>query len=111
MNGHLLIKLSSCTHDFNLSSFNCRNVKSSVNEIKELCNCNDIVFLQETWLTNDDLPFLNAIDENFYAKGVSAVSTDDKVLKGRTQDHIMRQTYTLSVTFQYIAKCVCIIWE
>ena len=29
----------------------------------------------------------------------------------RTQDHIMRQTYTLSLTFQYTATFVCIIWE
>jgi len=66
-----------------LSSFNCRNVKSSVNEIRELCNSSDIVLLQETWLSTHDLPFLNAIDERFYSKGVSAMSTDDRVLKGR----------------------------
>ena len=34
-----------------VSSFNCRNIKSSIDNVRQLCNANDIIFLQETWLT------------------------------------------------------------
>jgi exonuclease III len=66
-----------------LSSFNCKNVRTSVDEIRELCNTCDVILLQETWLTSQDLPYLNTLDERCYSMGVSAMSTEDSVLRGR----------------------------
>ena len=56
--------------ELKIASFNCKNVKSSVPEINLLCQSHDIVLLQETWLSNDDLCFLKNINEGFYADGV-----------------------------------------
>jgi len=38
------------TTPLRLSSFNCRSVKSSVDEVKQLCDISSIVMLQEHWL-------------------------------------------------------------
>ena len=66
-----------------IASFNCKNVKTSVNEIKLLCESHDIVFLQETWLAADDLISLKNIDNSFYADGISAMPVDKSILVGR----------------------------
>jgi hypothetical protein len=54
-----------------------------LNEIKVLCNDDDIVFLQETWLISHELHSLSTLDDRFYAKGTSAVDTSIDVLRGR----------------------------
>ena len=64
-------------------SYNCRNVKSSINVLNELCETGDILLLQETWLCDFELNFLNSIHENFYGVGVSAVDTSSGLLVGR----------------------------
>ena len=38
-----------------VSSFNCRNIKSSIDNVRQLCDANDIIFFQETWLTFEEL--------------------------------------------------------
>ena len=48
-----------------------------------LCKSHDIVFLQETWLANDELCFLKNIDDAFYADGISSMCSDKGVLTGR----------------------------
>ena len=65
-----------------LQSFNCKNLKSSLPEIKSLCHNSDIVLLQETWLAPNDL-MLNEIHPDFYGKGVSAIEIESSVLRGR----------------------------
>ena len=40
-------------------------------------------FLQETWLTHDELPLLRQIHADFDASGVSAMDTGDSILVGR----------------------------
>jgi len=69
--------------DIRICSFNCRGLKSSVNEIQELAASNDIILLQETWLFEFELPLLSNLCSDFYGKGVSAVETDSKILVGR----------------------------
>jgi exonuclease III len=66
-----------------ITSFNCKNVKSSVPEILELCIDNDIVLLQETWLADFEISFLTQISEDFYATGISAMDTNISICKGR----------------------------
>jgi hypothetical protein len=44
--------------------------KTSVDEIRVLCNTCDVILLQETWLTSHDLPYLNTLDGGFYYMGV-----------------------------------------
>jgi exonuclease III len=66
-----------------ISSFNCKNVKSSGCEILKLCKNCDIVLLQETWLFDYDLPYLASISEDFYAKGISSIDSSSGIHTGR----------------------------
>ena len=66
-----------------LSSYNCKNVKNSIDNIKQMCEVNDIVFLQETWLTCDELTMLKCLHTDFYADGVSVMDTSSGILRGR----------------------------
>jgi len=72
----MMAKLRICT-------FNCRSVKSSVPEVKQLCNSHDVVLLQEHWLLPYDLSSLNDIHSEFLSVGLSAVDTSKDILVGR----------------------------
>ena len=65
-----------------ISSFNCRGLKNSVNDIVELCNTSDILLLQEIWLCNDELSLLNEYHADFHGKGVSPVNTENGLISG-----------------------------
>jgi exonuclease III len=65
-----------------LASFNCRNVKTSLPDISQLCNSCDVVFLQETWLAPSELIILKHIHPDFYGEGISSFR-DDTQLFGR----------------------------
>ena len=64
-------------------TFNCKSFKSSINEIKALCCTSDVIFLQETWLLDFDLPMLAQVDSLFYGAGITAVDTTSGLLSGR----------------------------
>lgn len=66
-----------------LISFNCKNVKRSVECVRRLCRTADVIALQETWLLPHDLSYLGNIDDRFAATGTSAVDTSVGVLRGR----------------------------
>lgn len=66
-----------------VASFNCKNIKSSTQEINELCKNNDIVLLQETWLRDFEVAYVTRINKYFYGVSVSAVDTSKEVVKGR----------------------------
>ena len=36
-------------------SYNCRGIKHSIPDVQKLCNAYDIIFLQQTWLINQNL--------------------------------------------------------
>ena len=61
-------------HKLRISSFNCKNVKSSMEELKTLCDASDIILLQETWLASDEILLLKNLHSDFYADGVSSLS-------------------------------------
>ena len=50
-------------------------VKTSVSEIQMLCASNDIIFLQETCLTDFDTQFLAIISDEIYAKSISSMDS------------------------------------
>lgn len=66
-----------------IASFNCKNVKTSIDEIYDLCSNNDIVLLQETWLLDTELSFLQSVHNDFFAKSISSVDTSCQLLNGR----------------------------
>ena len=51
-------------------SYNCKNIKPSLNVIEELCSTCDILLLQETWLYNFHLSICNFMHKDFYGKGI-----------------------------------------
>lgn len=65
------------------ASYNCKNVKRSIDDIRGLCRTSDVVCLQETWLLPHDIPFLSTIDVGFGYTGKSAVDTSAGILRGR----------------------------
>lgn len=67
----------------NFISYNCKNVKTSVHEIKMLCDQADIVCLQETWLLPYEISFLGEIHDEFGFTGSSAVDLSSGILRGR----------------------------
>ena len=64
-------------------SYNCKNFISSVDEIRELCQVFDVIFLQETWLMDSELYKLSQVDSNFLAQGVSSMDTSNQLIRGR----------------------------
>ena len=62
--------------------FNCKYLKSSIQEVSELNSENDIL-LQETWLFQFDLPLLNTISADHYAQGTSSVNCEESIVVGR----------------------------
>ena len=68
---------------FNLCTYNCEGLKTSLGALKKLCSDNDIVMLQETWLYEDELYMLNNIHCEFNGTGTSAMDLQAKIIKGR----------------------------
>lgn len=66
-----------------MASFNCKNLKTSVDEIRKLCDNNDIVLLQEIWLTELDIPIISQVSPDFYYKATSAMDMQNGLLIGR----------------------------
>ena len=66
-----------------MSSYNCRSLKSSLQEVQQLADVSDVVLLQETWLLNFELSMLSKLHTDFYGRGISAVDTDTSAISGR----------------------------
>ena len=77
-----------------------------IEEVKELCDQNDIVLLQETWLSERDLYILNQLHCDYYGRGVSAFRTEDGVLTGRPHGDI-------AILWRKLLSNVCIMgsWD
>ena len=58
-------------------------MKTSIPEIQRLCDSNNIIFLQETWLASDELQLLSTMHDQFYSQGVSAMDVRDGICRGR----------------------------
>lgn len=52
-----------------LTSFNCKSIKRSINDVHELCKASDVVALQETWLLPHDIPVLGTVHCDFEYTG------------------------------------------
>ena len=66
-----------------VTTYNCKNIKSSFREVQELCEQNDIILLQETWLFEKDLAFLSGISTDHYALGISSINCSHSIITGR----------------------------
>ena len=67
----------------NVASFNCRGYNDSKrNYIRSLLSTVPVLFLQETWLSDSQLPQLGSINNNFLFAGCSGFDNSD-ILVGR----------------------------
>lgn len=66
-----------------ICTFNCRSVKNSMGEVKQLCDKHDLILLQEHWLLPNELQLLSGIHTDYLATGASAVDIGSDVLVGR----------------------------
>ena len=69
--------------DISVCTFNCKNAKTSQDEIAELCSSHDVILLQETWLLDFELPLLATLNSQFYASGVSSMNSSSRLWSGR----------------------------
>ncbi|XP_022832297.1 uncharacterized protein LOC111360568 [Spodoptera litura] len=68
---------------YRFATFNCKNVKRSCDDVRNLCRSCDVVCLQETWLMPHDVPYIGTIDSGFGYTATSAVDTSAGILRGR----------------------------
>ena len=66
-----------------IASFNCRSLKSSIDEIRQLCASYDVILLQETWLLDIECLKLDTISCDFYSKGTFSMDSSTDILCGR----------------------------
>ena len=66
-----------------ICTYNCNSLKNSLLEVRRLCDSNDIIYLQETWLAKFELFMLNQIHDDFIGLGVSAFDSSSALLSGR----------------------------
>jgi hypothetical protein len=69
--------------DLRITSYNCRGLKTSINDVQDLCSVSDNVFLQETWLLPHEITMLSHLHPDFDCNGSSAVTIDQGVIEGR----------------------------
>ena len=63
--------------NFSLCSYNCCSLRKNIDTVREITSMRfDIVFLQETFITNDKLGELDFIDKNYESVGVGAVYSE-----------------------------------
>ena len=63
-----------------IACFNCKGLRSSLFDVKSLCETHDLVFLQETWLMPHNMNILHSIHDSFYG---DAVNTENGILVDR----------------------------
>ena len=74
--------LNNCDN-FNLISFNCQGIKNILPNIAKFCIDSHVLFLQETWLMEDELCILNDNHPDFVSFSFSSVDSGRDVLVGR----------------------------
>ena len=64
-------------------TYNCQGLKSSIHDIQALCSSYDLIFIQESWLFQFELPLLSKIHCEFEGFGISAIDDSTGIVRGR----------------------------
>ena len=71
-----MFNLTVMDRDLLVATFNCKKLKTSTDELNELCErAHNILHVQETWLLDTELQMLSSVHKDFYAKGLSAMDS------------------------------------
>ncbi|KAJ2937238.1 hypothetical protein O0L34_g19431 [Tuta absoluta] len=71
------------TNNINFISYNCKNIKTTAQEVRDMCRAADLLALQETWLWPHDLGFVDELDDEFSVAAKSSMDTSVGVVRGR----------------------------
>ena len=74
--------------EISICTYNCCSLRKNIDIVRELTSQNyDVVFLQETLITEDKLGLIDYIDENYEAVGIGATYSDKSLssVAGRPQ--------------------------
>ena len=66
-----------------ISSFNCKNLQTSHDELHSLREENDVVCLQETWLAKNEWFLLSNTNNSFMGNGISSIDDEAKINMGK----------------------------
>ena len=66
--------------NLNVSSYNCCSLVKNIDIVRKLTEMHDIVFLQETFITNDNIGILDFVNENCYTISVGALYSEKSML-------------------------------
>ena len=86
-----------------VTTYNCQGLKNSLQDVSDLCQQYDIIFLQETWLFNFELHILSNISHDFEGFGVSSIDDSMGILRGRPywgMVILVRKKYRSLIEFQ-----------
>ena len=61
-------------------SLNCMGVGNKLPVLRDICHNYDLICLQETWLTPDNLNFLDTVSGDFCSHSISAVCLDQPLI-------------------------------
>ena len=68
--------------ELKVTSYNCDSIRNSVEIVKALLNDHDIILLQETILSENNLDFLNLLTDNFN-HAATASTFNNNSMRGR----------------------------
>ena len=97
-----------------MTSYNCRSLPKNYTElhtrpdILHLFETSDVVALQETWLSKQELPACDTLHADFLSCGVACVDYRDGILVGRPYGGVsffFRKTFTNFVTPIIFSNC------
>ena len=57
--------------------------RKSIHDVQALCSSYDLIFIQESWLFQFELPILSKIDSEFEGFGLSAIDDTTNIVQGR----------------------------
>ena len=84
-----MTKMANLNSLINIVTYNCQSLPKSYKALRlrpdlfSLFETNDIICLQETWLTTQELGILNSLHKDFNGCGVSAMDNTDGIRIGR----------------------------
>ena len=68
--------------EFNICTYNCCSLIKNIDIVRELTKKDiDIIFLQETFITNEKLGIIDFINENYHSVGIPAYYSDNNIVK------------------------------
>ena len=84
-------------------TYNYQGLKNSLQDVSDLCQRYDFIFLQETWLFNFELHILSNISHDFEGFGVSSIDDSTGIVRGRPYGGmaiLVRKKYRSLIEFQ-----------